>query len=87
MKKSKTGVSKTWGYSCELDFLLSQAPIEYRSPDLKQAMGSLRRPAHLPSLVHSCIDGAPMRVWEWKPDGRDARLASRADFPCLSLLL
>ena len=57
------GSVKDLGLCCELDDLLSQAAIPYRDPDLKHAMGSLRRPAHLPSLIHSCVDKLIDRVF------------------------
>jgi hypothetical protein len=50
------GSVKNLGLRCELDRLLSQTVIQNRSPDLKHVMSPLRRPAHLPSLVHSCVD-------------------------------
>jgi hypothetical protein len=50
------GSVKNLGLRCELDCLLCQTVIKNRSPNLKHAMSPLRRPAHLPSLVHSCID-------------------------------
>ena len=53
---SGIGSVKNLGLRCELDCLLYQTVIQDGGPDLQHAMSSLRRPAHLPSLVHSCID-------------------------------
>jgi hypothetical protein len=51
LRGEKTSRSvKNLGLRCELDCLLSQTVIQDRGPDLKHVMGSLGRPAHLPSL-------------------------------------
>ena len=46
----------------ESDCVLAEASVQHRRPDLKHAVGTSGRPAHLPSLVHAgthqLIDGA-----------------------------
>ena len=36
--------------------LLAAAPVQQRGLDLEQAVGALRRPAHLPALIHAGVD-------------------------------
>jgi hypothetical protein len=55
-RQVRRGSVKNLGLRCEWNRLLSQTVIQDRRPDLKHAMGPLRRPAHLPSLVHSGVD-------------------------------